>query len=235
MKILFLTFLFVISALEFSRASPGAQDFMIGGDLSEKKVIAQIIYRLRQDCSECRFRVREVVLPPREVTRSLRTWSLGRFPEIRGSFQIPLLLTYRDGRNRNVWISGNVERLKYVPTTKRQIAMGERIQTGDIEWAWRDVSFSQDTAPSAEQLAHSRMKQTMASGKTIWQNSISPEPAVQVGESVRVSLGNDLWEVSTQAIARQSGVIGDEVNVSSGRPEKILRGTIIDKGKVKLR
>ncbi len=184
-------------------------------------------------CSDCKLELEGLSLP---AIQGVRDWSLRIKSELpRGSFSIPVSITREDTAIVNAWISGRLIAKRKVPVLKRSMAANERVQANDFIWEHKDVSFSTDGIPDAEDMIGRQVRQAMRAGDVLWANMVMKEKAIRRGEMVQVTSGAGGWEVSMMVVAQQDAVIGDIINLKNPKTNNILVGQVIGLGEVELR
>lgn len=201
--------------------------------MSAEQVTAELVQAWQPLCGDCQLEVDGVSLPRVE---SVRDWTLKIKAEIpRGSFSVPVELIRDDGSSFPAWVSGRVVLKKKVPVAKRVLQMGERVQSDDYRWEYRDISFSMDGVPQADELTGKRIKQGIRAGDVLWMNALEKEKAVRRGDLVQVRSGSDQWEVSLRVIAEGDAYIGDVINLKNPKTNSLLVGQVTGRGEVELR
>lgn len=162
-------------------------------------------------------------------------WKLGAKAEFpRGSFSIPVHVE-KEGQSTTLWIQGKLIVRKLVPVAKRTFYFGERVQTGDVEWMWRDVTMAQDGVPSNSDIVGRRIKTPIRVSDIIFAGNLEREKALRRGEVARVISGHGDWEVSVSAVAQQDAEVGDTVTLKNPRTNRDLTGVVVSKDEVEIR
>ncbi|MEZ0391264.1 MAG: flagellar basal body P-ring formation chaperone FlgA [Pseudobdellovibrionaceae bacterium] len=150
-----------------------------------------------------------------------------------GSFLIPLIVETSQGKG-TYWITGKLSFYKLAPVTKRLLRANERISSEDFEMKKVDVSFAKDGIPTSESVAGKMAARMLTVGQPIFESDLKKEPAAQRGQSVKILVGNDSFEIATQGTAEESGSVGDLIKVKSADTKKLFTGVLIEKGVVRL-
>jgi len=196
--------------------------------VSKEEVTRRITNILQSRCAACEYQVKVQNLPQIQAHEwSLDTTSL----TAKGSFLIPISNAKGD---RIAFISGQSKTMQMTPVTTRMVLQGERLQPGDVRMALMDVTYSKDTALSAEVLIGQMAARNLAAGIAIWSNDIRREPAAKKGQVVKATLGRDEIEITTNLVAEENGFIGDSIRLKNPENQKLLSGTIVEKGVVQL-
>lgn len=197
----------------------------------------QVTTELRQAwqplCGDCQLDFDGLSLPRLE---NVRDWTLKIKSEVpRGSFSIPVDLIREDGSSMSAWVSGRTILKKRVPVAKRVFQMGERIQPGDFSWEFKDVSYSIDGIPQADELTGKQVKNGIRAGDVLWLSGLEKERAIRRGDLVQVRSKSEGWEVSLSVIAEADAYIGDVINLKNPKTNNALIGQVIGRGEVELR
>ena len=204
--------------------------------LDQAQVEKTLIENLKSICADCEFEVRGLNVPAIGSTLGADTqWKIMLRSEIpHGSFSLPIEVTETSGAKRSYWISGTLTVMRPVAVSTRSIAAGERLQPEDIVMQKKDVTFSQDTAVSEIDLATSIAAKPIGVGQIVWKSSLRRELAVKFGDPIKVTAGNDSWQITVDGVAQNAGYLGDVVRVKIPRTQKIVSGLLHAKGVVEV-
>lgn len=182
-------------------------------------------------CSGCQLEIDQLSMPAGQY----ESWTLSPRRELpRGGFSVAAQVL-KDGKPYTLWIQGNLIVRRSVPVAKRAIFFGERVQAADFDWHWRDVTFSQDGTPTADDIAGKRMKASVRADEILYDGMLEREKALHRGDVARVISGEDDWQVSINAIAQQDGDIGDTVTLKTVKSNKDLTGVVVAKDEVEIK
>ncbi len=181
-------------------------------------------------CSDCRLEIERLTLPAGQ----LENWALTPKEELpKGGFSVPVKVVTASGAT-TLWVQGNLIIRKQVPVAKRAMFFGERVQTADFDWAWRDVTFAQDGVPSPEEIANRRIKSALRANDILFSGMLEHEKALRRGDIARVISGHGDWEVSVTGVAQQDGEIGDTVTIKNPKTNKDMVGVVVAKDEVEI-
>jgi flagella basal body P-ring formation protein FlgA len=191
---------------------------------------------LKDMCAECDFTITNLVVPAiGSVLGADTEWKIRLGTDLpRGSFSLPIDVTQAAGQKRSYWISGTLGVTRPVPVAARQIASGEKIQPEDIVMKKEDVTFSNDVPVTEADLGSSVAARQIGAGQIVWKASVRRELAVKFGDIVKVTAGNDDWQVMIDGVAQGSGYVGDLVRVKISRTQKMVSGLLRAKGMVEV-
>jgi flagella basal body P-ring formation protein FlgA len=207
-----------------------------GFDMNRETVEQELLARWSTMCSDCQIRIKSMQMPALPSQLANAPWEIENDNKLpRGNFAQKVLITGIDGRIQIYWLNGQIEIKKKVPVLARSTPMSTRFTEDDFSFQWRDVTFSTDTTPTAKEIIGQQAKFTMNANDIIWRGNIVREKAIQRGEVVRVVIGDDNWQVTTQAMSEQDGYVGDTVNLKNLQSKKIISGRVVASGEVEAR
>ena len=207
-----------------------------GYDLNRDSVESELLANWRTLCSDCQLKVKSLQLPALAKELAHQPWSIendGKLP--RGSFAVRMLVKSDSGRSNVLWINGQLEVRMKVPVLTRAVAMNTRFNEADLTMELRDVTFATDTTPTASEVVGQRARFSMNANDIIWRGSILREKAVQRGQLVKVSVGDENWQVSLQAVTEQDGFVGDTISLRNPQTNRLLTGKVVASGEVEIR
>jgi flagella basal body P-ring formation protein FlgA len=198
---------------------------------NQANVEKELLQLWQPSCLDCRLLLDHLTLP----AGSFDNWKINAKADLpHGNFSVPLEVE-KDGQSATLWLQGQLIIKKFVPVTKREIFFGERIQAGDVDWAWRDVTMAQDGIPSSSEVVGRRVKTSLRVSDIVFSGSLEREKALRRGEVARVISGHGDWEVSINAIAQQDAEVGDTVTLKNPRTNRDLTGVVVSKDEVEIR
>lgn len=182
-------------------------------------------------CSGCQLEIDRLNMPAGEFAN----WSLSPKRELpHGGFSVPVEVT-KANESVTLWVQGNLIVRRNVPVAKRAIYFGERILEGDIEWAWRDVTFAQDGVPGKDDLVGKRVKSPLRASDIVFAGILEREKALHRGDVARVISGSGGWQVTVSGVAQQDADIGDTVTLRNPKTNRDLTGVVVSKDEVEIR
>lgn len=146
---------------------------------------------------------------------------------------IPVLI-YNKKSTTNSFISAKVKLFKNVLVAKRNIKKEEIVSSSDFEIRLLDVcQYNGNVITTNYDLPSYKTKAFIKKGEVLIEEKLNKIPIVNYGDKVcaEVKVGN--VTITTDVIARQSGNLGDVINVVSLN-NTILKAKIIDEDKVKI-
>jgi len=151
----------------------------------------------------------------------------------KGSFSFPLQVSGA-GITKSFWLTGKMRHETQVAVLRRSINSGDSIQVEDYTMEKRDVTFAPDAPANPSDLALAKAARALGVGSILWRSTLQRQPAMRAGETVKLILANDGWQVSASAVVQQQGFVGDTVKVANPITQKIMSGTVIEKGVVRV-
>lgn len=205
--------------------------------LTEDQVISHMKEKFKEICGDCAFDISGLTLPAVPTTIPAgSTWVVrtrGDLPK--GSFSLPLDVSYESGGKRTYWITGVLAVRREMPVATRALQMGERLLPEDFIIQPKDITFATDVAATGNELASSIVARPIAAGQVIWRSGLRKEMAVKMGDAVKVVAGQDGWQVTIDGVAQGSAYIGDTLRVKIPRTQKMISGFVSEKGIVEVR
>lgn len=204
--------------------------------LEAKTIEAELARQWSANCEGCEFRFNNISMPIIAGELNPKSqWQIRLRPELpKGSFSVPLEVINGVSKT-SYWISGQVSIYRMVPVAKRMIEGGERFTANDFKLEKKDVTFTIDSFPTESEIVSSIAARTISGDQIIGRSMLRREQAVKSGDVVKVVAGNEAWQVTIDAVAQQSGHIGDTVRVRVPRTQKLLSGILREKGLVEVR
>src|SRR5690606_13249839 len=99
---------------------------------------------------------------------------------------------------------------------------------------WVDVTFSKDQLASREDIAFMTPRRFIGVRQALMKSDLRKSFAVQRGQTVRVTSGGEMFEVTTRMKAEESGAVGDSIRVKNLETKKVLSARVISQGAVRI-
>ena len=200
----------------------------------EGEMARQVLRQARLLCSQCEAELVEFHLPQVTTHGELLDVKL-EIQQLKkgGSFVLPLKVVSSQGANL-LWLTGRLALYKKAPVAKRFIAVNQPVTASDIEMKRVDVTMAKDGNVQVEDLVGKLAARTLTMGEPIFAGDLKKELATQRGQTVKILLGNEGFEISSSAIAEDSGAVGEVIRVKSVETRKLLSGTVVEKGTVRI-
>ncbi len=207
-----------------------------GYELVSETVQTELLTKWQALCADCKIIIQGLQLPVLPVTLTNRPWKfepITRLP--RGHFSQKLIVVGVDSREQYFWVNGDMAIQQKVPVLNRSTPINTRLTVDDFKMQWRDMTLATDTTPLDKEIAGQQVRFTMNANDIIFRGSLVREKAVQRGEIVKVLVGEDQWQISTQAITQQDGFIGDTIRLKNLQTQKVITGRVTGLGEVEIR
>ncbi|MGE4133416.1 MAG: flagellar basal body P-ring formation chaperone FlgA [Bdellovibrionales bacterium] len=202
-------------------------------EMDPSMVASELIEVWQPSCPDCQMEVEGLSLP---AVQGVRDWSLQIKPDMpSGSFSIPINIIRMDHAPVQAWVSGRLKIKRNVPVLTRSLAMGERIQTPDFKWEYRDTSYNLDGIPAENAILGMKVKRAMRAREVVWASLLEREKAIRRGELVQLKSSEQNWEVSVSAIAQQDAVVGDVITLKNPKTNASMMGQVVADGEVVLK
>lgn len=202
------------------------------GYVSLNKIAHQIRLSASKICRGCRIKITDLKIPELSSKEELLGIEMP-FDQIKsgGSFLLPMNVIGSKGHS-SLWVTGKLQFFKMLPVATKMIQQGQKIETADIEVGEREITTSKDSAPEVSELIGQTLNRFVSMGQPIFFSYIKKNPVAQRGELVKVIIGAESFEVSTQGSMEQDAFIGDLVKVRHPDTKKMMTGRLKEKGLV---
>lgn len=132
-------------------------------------------------------------------------------------------------------VAAVVRTYEEVLVAARKLRPGQPIAAADLRSENRETTYLAGKAlRDLSRATGMRCRVLIPEGKIVTLNSLEMIPAVQRGEVVSLDVLASGVRISTQALAQESGEINEWIRVWNRETRKVLRGKIVDKGKVRV-
>ena len=192
------------------------------------QISRRAINRLSLRCATCDFQVQIKNLPEVHEESVRLEW---RELPLSGPFMVSV--TNPSGQTL-AWVSGQIRTEKPIVKTSRALRPGDTIQAEDVRLEKADVSFNKDHFVELQQVLGKKVSRAIAVSSALSSLDLQRNFDVKQGQIIRIVSGNEVFEVSSQGTAQDSGVMGDVIRVRHLENQKILSGRILEKGLVRI-
>jgi flagella basal body P-ring formation protein FlgA len=180
-------------------------------DVVDPRLMLQIRSAYSQVCAECRFEFTDLRVKPQvsfenqepQVRTSSAAWSQG--------FLFPVEI---NGENK-AWLTGQVKIFKKVWVAKVTLNRAQTVEADSLQQQWVQANQIKDADIKIEDLKNAQTKKVIGSGQPILKSDLMKLQVVQRGQSMQVSSGNEMFEVSTMMKADEAGALGDLLKFKS--------------------
>lgn len=205
-----------------------------GAPFNEAQLRLDLIQQWQTQCA-CRVELAELAMPREQTLAPGTTWRI-RYPSepARGAFNVALELKTKGGISQTLWLRGRANHYRSVPVAKRQLSIGERVQPDDFHIIDRDVTFARDAVPNENEIVGRRMRQAVSANDILFSGLLERERALRRGDQVKMSIGEQDWEVAMVGVAEQDGFIGDMVKVRNSQSQQLVTAVVTARGEVRV-
>ncbi len=205
--------------------------------LENSEIENALLTELKKQCLNCEYEITSLVLPIINQDLSTgATWKIKIENQVpKGSFSIPLEVLNDDGTKRIYWLGGNIVVRKIVPVAKHNLNTGDSIKDDDFSFEKKDVTYINDNIASAEDLKLAVAGRMIMANQIIGASGIHKQSLIRSGDTVKIFMGEDGWQVSMDGVAQQNAYKGDFLKVKIPSTQKIISGIATDKGMVEVR
>ncbi|MCE3009809.1 MAG: flagellar basal body P-ring formation chaperone FlgA [Proteobacteria bacterium] len=202
--------------------------------ISENGLRRQIYEEVERYCGSCEVVYTDLKIPEIQGSSEvlgvqLDTQSV-RQP---GSFLLPLIVETSQGKQQ-LFVQGRMQWWKEAPIAKRMIQFGQRIQMSDLELKKINIGFVKDATPQLQDLVGRVSARTITIGQNVSFQDLKKEAAVERGQTVKLLIGSDVMEITSSAVAEETGFLGDVIRVKQPETKKVISGVLVEKGVVKV-
>lgn len=186
----------------------------------------KLLNKLGVLCSDCRFEIRSV---RDENVRLAGDWSLDDAAlKIAGSLLVPVMAT------TTVWIPVQMRVLRPALVLRKSVILGQRITSEDVETREVDIASLRDTVATLKDLDDTLALRTLRAGQPLTLGDLRREDAVRRGLPVKLSAGNEDFEITVTAIAEDNGRTGDLIKVKNVESGRVLMAVVTGRGEARL-
>jgi len=122
-----------------------------------------------------------------------------------------------------------------VPVAAKRIGRSSIIEHNDVKWERRRVGrdYHQILQSDESPLGH-LTTQLIPAGQVFRRNMLRPKPDVMSGEPLDVTLTKGALSVVLNGVAKEDGIIGEEIRIQCSGVNKVLMGTLLNSNKVSI-
>ncbi|MGE0633298.1 MAG: flagellar basal body P-ring formation chaperone FlgA [Pseudobdellovibrionaceae bacterium] len=193
----------------------------------------QIREAILKNCEDCEVTVQNLTIPKIQSRRLTEVKIQYGSTNLIGSFTLPLRFS-EEGKVKTVWITGQTILKMKARVAKRFVNQGDKIGAEDFRTEYVDMTFARDAIATEKAILGATASRSIANGKAILASDLKKEPAVQRGQVITVMAGNNDFQITSQGISEQNGFLGDVIRFKNLEGQKVLSGTVIERGIVRI-
>ena len=132
-------------------------------------------------------------------------------------------------------VKADVDEWRSVPVAKRPLIRGAVIGSDDVAMArLNSDAIPGDAAVQIKDIVGLETDQTIAYGEVFRRNKLAIPPVIKKGSKVTIEYKSKFLQATAIGIAEDSGIEGDEIRIKNRASEKIVFGTIVAPGLVRV-
>lgn len=203
--------------------------------ISEEKIKTQILQRAMEICQNCEVEFEDFQLDTQNIRGEILAESL-TIENLRGggNFLIPYNLETSQGRIQRL-VSGKILFFKMGWVAKRWLPPGAIIKKEDFTQQKVNVTYAKDALNLDLESEGKVLNKALNMSQPLFISDLKQETLAQRGQTVKILIEGDHFEVATEGVAEQGGVLGDMIMVKNLSNQKSVSAVIIDKGVVRLK
>lgn len=156
-------------------------------------------------------------------------------PSQNGNITASLVITNERGETIPTEVKAKIDEYRELPVTTRGLSKGSVIGSGDIARARFNVAeLPFGSEPANGDLIGLEITRSLAGGQIIETGAVRVPPVITVGGIVTVLYRTDFFEATATGTALDAGAVGHEIRVRNDASKKIVKGTILEPGIVKV-
>ena len=184
--------------------------------------------RLKVKCSDCDHKIKLTHFPKGQEKIDRLD-----FTQLPGSGPFMISTIDSEGK-KSGWITGQIQTLREIVKSTRFIQSGERLREEDLTLEKTDISFNKDYFTEKKAIVGKKVSKPMAIKSAISSQDIERSYDIKQGEVVRAKAGSSGFEVTIQAIALDSGSVGEQIRIRSQNYQKLLSARVLETGLVEI-
>jgi len=150
----------------------------------------------------------------------------------KGNTQIELI-TRQGNRTYRIPVRFKINVTIPVIVACRQIKRGKIVEIEDCEFRKMDITgFGPTPLSSIEDIKNMQTLRTIEPGTVIHDRLLKQKPLIEKGDRVTICSEHASVRVYVSAVARESGNAGEKIWVQNENSNRLIRVTVLDKGKV---
>lgn len=231
-----------VSTKEFKFKIPNQIIITAKNNLISYRLVAKEIIKKAIESCQCQVSLRDLRLPRIESEQLMQNWSLD-FSNInlKGNFLVPMKVVFQDrtlDNNKEIsqtfWVTGQTDLSKQAYVARKALKPGEQININDFELKPINVTYLKGSPLNESEFSELVAAKYISSGQTLLIEDTKKELAAKKGQVIKVLAGTEELEVTMQATAEESGIVGDLIKIKNFESQRMMTGKLIEKGVVRL-
>jgi flagella basal body P-ring formation protein FlgA len=122
-----------------------------------------------------------------------------------------------------------------LPVAKRALPRGVLVSEDDVVMARAELSeISSDAARESEHIVGYATRQPISHGEAFQRRKLAIPPMIQNGARITVQYKTSMLEATSQGTALEDGIEGQQIRVRNEGSKRIISGTVIEPGLVRV-
>jgi flagella basal body P-ring formation protein FlgA len=202
--------------------------------ISGRRVASEILTTLVQKCESCSFKIKDLKIPIIESRADMYAYEVDTSAlKITGSFLLPIRAHF-ESQQKTLYVTGSLQTKSRAFVTTKNMQMGERLESTELRTEEIELGYASDAFASEQDFLGRVLNKGVSLGRPIYKSDLKKEMVVSRGQMIRVLSGNEMFEVSSQMQAEESGAVGDYVKLKNTETQKMLSGQVIERGLVRV-
>ncbi len=155
--------------------------------------------------------------------------------KLRGNVSLPVELNCDDDMSRRHIVSTRVRTFDTVYVVAENMFRNEKIQKENLlPQRIETTALNNDVVTTFDTLIGKRLNRMVTEGTILRKSMLEEMPVIERGDAVTLTVTSGSVTVSTQAVARQDGRVGDIIAVQRNGTHTRFRARVIDDNTVEL-
>lgn len=145
------------------------------------------------------------------------------------------MLTWGNGADDRMRMSGRFERMSDVPVLSNRAMRGDLISQSDIEWVTLpEARLTRTTITDVDHIIGMAAKRAIAPGKPVTEGDVRRPLLVNRGETVTMLLTTPSMELSAKGRALQAGSKGDIIRITNLQTNTVIDAVVTGPGRARV-
>ena len=140
--------------------------------------------------------------------------------------EVNIKLSAFDSQSNTIWVNAKVLYKVKVLTSRSHIRANSTLRKSQFDFKWIETVTPEQYVTSLENISFFKTNSALHKGKHLLHQQIRPIQLVRVGETTKVFLNEGNMRISLEAQARQSGGLGQIIELYNKNGKKTFTGRI---------
>ncbi len=203
------------------------------GRFSEEKLLSRVQKTILKACPLCEVEIQNSNLLKGTIPEQYARWSSPL--EVKSLKGASMVRVYFDENALNPLIYQMLVIVKK-PVLKlvQPLPAGAQPQRSDVEIAMLDITHEHRDLATVSDIPNTELKRSLGAGEILSLNDLILKYAVKIGETIKVIVQNQSFEMEMTGVAQKHGRVGDKIPVRIAKTHKDVFGEILADGRVAL-